>query len=275
LNAQDARLAIALPAERAGVRIHEDALHLLADASAGYPYFIQRYAASAWNRREGTDITRADAERIIPLVRHSIETNLYVEPFNALAPTQYRYVLALAELGPGAHPVREIAAAMGATSEETSSTRRHLLRKNIVFSPTGGMLEFAIPFAEEYVRDHREIFEQRAAPFSLTQWMRKAVVRGEDLVLQQMGRPPTFTSVEKFQGRVLETIGPFTVVGNESGYFQLYENAKLYKPVEIGQTAFFLRLESGQIVVRSTKERDRGHLRMIGGEREAQGMELG
>jgi hypothetical protein len=53
-----------------------------------------------------------------------------------LSPRERAFVIALAELGPGPHALR-----------------------NVVFSPRAGMLQFRIPLAEQYISNNREQYE--------------------------------------------------------------------------------------------------------------------
>jgi hypothetical protein len=82
--------------------------------------------------------------------------------FRRLTPRECAYVLALAELGPGAHTSREIAERFGTTSETLSSIRNQLVKKDVLYSPVSGMAEFRIPLTERYVLDHKPELELRA-----------------------------------------------------------------------------------------------------------------
>jgi transposase-like protein len=68
----------------------------------------------------------------------------------------------VADLGAGAHTVQEIAERFGATSEQLSSIRNQLVKKDVLFVPNAGMVEFRIPLSDRYVAAHRKDLERRA-----------------------------------------------------------------------------------------------------------------
>ncbi len=163
LDRQQTRDAIGKPIRDAGHRIRETALEALAEETAGYPFFIQEYASAAWMHHRNTTITEGDVEAIVPGVRNLLDSSLYNGHFRALTPRECGYVLALSDLGAGSHTVREIAESLGSTSERLSSIRNRLIKKDVLFVPSVGMVEFRIPLTDRYVRRHRTELERRAA----------------------------------------------------------------------------------------------------------------
>ncbi len=155
--------AIALPATARGVAFEADALERLVAETAGYPFFIQEYASAAWVEHRGDRVTLADIERIEPGVRILLEASFYDARFRRLTPREVRYTLAMVDLGAGPHTVTEIATHLGATSEALSSTRNQLVKKDLIFTPAAGLVEFRMPLTERYVARHRADLERRAA----------------------------------------------------------------------------------------------------------------
>jgi AAA ATPase domain len=154
--------AIAAPAKERGVIFERPALARLVTETAGYPFFIQEYASAAWFQHNGFRVTLRDVEAIAPGVRMVLESSFYDERFRRLTPRECDYVLAMADLGDGPHTVGEIAARLGSTSEVLSSVRNQLIRKDVVFAPAGGSLEFRMPLTDQYVERHRDELERRA-----------------------------------------------------------------------------------------------------------------
>ena len=107
-------------------------------------------------------MTLRDVEAVVPGVRRVLEDSFYDERFRRLTPRECDYVLAMAALGEGPHTVGEIATRLGATSEILSSIRNQLIRKDIVYAPAGGSLEFRMPLTDRYIERHREALERRA-----------------------------------------------------------------------------------------------------------------
>jgi hypothetical protein len=159
LRGPEVAQAIRLPLERNGVTIEQAALDRLIDESAGYPYFVQRYASAAWTAHRGRSITLGDVEGIVPGVRTLIEKLFYRDPLENLSPRERMFAIALAELGPGAHELRAIASALGVGSMALGSTRTQLIKKGVIFSPRAAYLQFRIPLAERYIIDHRLDYE--------------------------------------------------------------------------------------------------------------------
>lgn len=163
LDAQQTRDAVGKPIRDAGHLIRENALERLAAESAGYPFFIQEYASAAWMQHRGKIITKEDVDAVLPGVRNLLDSSLYDGRFRTLTPRECAYVLAVADLGAGSHTVHEIAERLGSTSERLSSTRNQLVKKDVLFVPSAGMVEFRIPLSDRYVFAHRRELERRAA----------------------------------------------------------------------------------------------------------------
>jgi hypothetical protein len=151
--------AIRMPIERAGEHIDIAALDLLVERSAGYPFFVQKYASAAWNAHHRGRITLADVEGIIPGVQASIDKTFYRDALEALSPRERMFVIALFELGAGAHELRAVSSLLGVGSTALGSIRTQLIKKNVVFSPRAGAIQFRIPLAERYIADHRDEYE--------------------------------------------------------------------------------------------------------------------
>ena len=151
--------AIRLPIERAGSTIATEALDLLIENSAGYPYFVQKYASAAWSVHHHHRITLHDVESIVPGVRDGIEKQFYRRSLEGLSPRERMVVIVLAELGAGAHELRAVAGSLSVTSTALGSIRTQLIKKGIIFSPRAGTVQFRIPLAERYVIDHRDEYE--------------------------------------------------------------------------------------------------------------------
>ncbi len=112
------------------------ALDLLVQESAGYPFFVQKYASAVWNEHRNGKITRHDAEATIPGVRKLVEKTLYGGAFAGLTAREIVVALAVANLGPGAHAIGVVAKSLGTTSDTLGSIRSNLIKKDILFVPS-------------------------------------------------------------------------------------------------------------------------------------------
>jgi len=153
--------AIRKPLTDVGVTIDDGAVDLLVQESAGYPFFVQKYASAVWNKHRGGRITLHDAEATVPGVRKLVEKTLYGSAFAGLTAREIAVALAVADLGRGAHALGDVAKSLGTTSDTLGSIRSNLIKKDILFVPSSGMVQFRMPLADRYVLEHREDLETK------------------------------------------------------------------------------------------------------------------
>jgi len=153
--------AIRKPLTAVGITIEDRAVDLLVQESAGYPFFVQKYASAAWNKHRDSTITLRDAEATVPGVRKLLEKTLYGSAFAGLTAREVAVALAVAELGPGAHALGNVAKSLGTTSDALGSIRSNLIKKDVLFVPSSGMLQFRMPLADRYVLEHRDDLETK------------------------------------------------------------------------------------------------------------------
>lgn len=165
LNPPETSDAIARPARDHDTIFEEPALQALVDETAGYPFFIQEYAAAVWTRHEGSRISKELVDAIVPGVRRTIEQGLYEVVFRGLTPREIAYILALHKLGEGPQTVGAIAEALGVQSSSAiSSIRNRLIVKDVIVSPGPSLVEFRLPLSNRYIENHRSKFERIAGP---------------------------------------------------------------------------------------------------------------
>ncbi len=167
LAPDEARDAIRLPAQARGVAFDDEALAQLADETAGYPFFIQEYASVVWMATDGARITADAVSRIVPGVQADLDEQFYALRFNRLTPREVAYALALSDLGDGPHAVHTVAATFNARSQDLSSIRNQLIKKEVLFASAPGMIEFRMPLSARYVKRNRRTLERRASGVSL------------------------------------------------------------------------------------------------------------
>lgn len=167
LSLQEASDAIRLPAEARGVQFDSAALALIASETAGYPFFIQEYASVIWTTTSGPRITLNAVRAVIPGVQFDLDEQFYALRFKRLAPREVAYALALADLGDGPQAVHTLAAIFNARSQDLSSIRNQLIKKEVLFASAPGMIEFRMPLSARYVQRNRAALALRAAGVSL------------------------------------------------------------------------------------------------------------
>ena len=150
--------AVVRPARHVGVVWAPDALERLYEVSSGYPYFVQQYAAAAWTHARTKTIQRSVVDEIVPGIQTSLDNSLYKPLFDQLTPRELRFALALESLGEGAHRLDDVADRLDVpSSAELSSIRTQLAKKDVVFFPNRGMVEFRMPLTHEYIARHQEL----------------------------------------------------------------------------------------------------------------------
>ena len=93
-------------------------------------------------------------EVALPPAKALVEESYYRQPLDALTPREILFVVTLARLGPGEHPLNYIAEKLGTQSPTISSTRYRLIAKRIIATGKNGAVRFLTPLMDRYVRAH-------------------------------------------------------------------------------------------------------------------------
>ena len=161
LNAIDTRNALAIPLRERDVAIDDEALEILAHESAGYPFFVQEYGSAAWSVTDEQRITTHAIRTAVPGVRKLLDSSLYEPAFDALTAPELRYAFALARLGPGPHRVSDVAKAQDASADRINWIRNQLLKKDIIYVPAGGLVEFRLPLTDQFLLRNKDALSNR------------------------------------------------------------------------------------------------------------------
>ena len=156
LDHDDARAALADPAKARGVRYEPEALDKILEYSDRYPFFLQKYGRQVWRLADASPITGEIVEAAQPIVQADLDQSFFAFRISTATPREVEYMAAMAALGDGPQSVSEIAAKAGYTSSTAASPHRDaLLKKNLVWAPERGLLEFTAPlFADCLRRNH-------------------------------------------------------------------------------------------------------------------------
>jgi hypothetical protein len=153
LSAAEARTALVAPAGQHGVAYEQAAFELIVQASAGYPHFIQEYGRVLWNEVERSPIAAGDVEGARALIEEALDRRFFKDRFEMASDAEQRYLAAMADAGDG--PVRTAEAAARAGYKDSagaSVVREALLRKDLVYSPRRGLIDFTVPLFGAYLR---------------------------------------------------------------------------------------------------------------------------
>ena len=152
LSPEQARLAIVKPALEEGVEIEAAAIEAIVTRTQGYPYFLQEWGNHVWDVAAQSPITLADVEVASDRVIAELDQSFFGVRFDRLTPTEYHYVRAMAELGPGPHRSRDIAEALGREAPAVAPVRSRLIGKGMIWSPGYGDTAFTVPLFDEFMK---------------------------------------------------------------------------------------------------------------------------
>jgi hypothetical protein len=157
LTAEQSRLALMEPANRHGVTWEGPAARLLADAAAGYPYFVQVGGYEAWQAEtRETVIGPAAAARAIDAIRTRAD-RMFGDRWARLGPVQRQYIAAAAVIAldrdPAGISTGEVARLLGRQHRELSMARQALIDEHRLLRAAGqGRLQFSIPLFENWLQ---------------------------------------------------------------------------------------------------------------------------
>lgn len=148
--------AVAWPAAEKGVQVGHEAIAAIGRRTSGHPFFVQAFAREAWLTAVGTAITPDDVAAVALPVERALKRSFFAPVLDGLSPTELRFVRAVADAAPAA-TFAEVARRLGdpvrfdpATSR-LAPVRDELLARGVLSSPDGELLEFALPYFEQYV----------------------------------------------------------------------------------------------------------------------------
>ena len=151
LTDEEARIAIAKPANDEGVDVDDDALSRIVSETHGYPYFLQEWGKHSWETADESPITIKDVETASEIVIAALDESFFRVRFDRLTPLEKRYLRAMAELGPGPHRSGEIATLLKREVTSLAPTRSNLISKGMVWSPSHGDTAFTVPLFDQFM----------------------------------------------------------------------------------------------------------------------------
>jgi hypothetical protein len=158
LSDAEARVALVAPAALRGVEYEAAAVEMILESSQGYPHFIQEYGRVIWKEIDASPITAADVESAQALVADALDRRFFKDRFETASDAEQRYLAAMADLGDG--PVRTAAVSARAGYKDRASTsvlRESLLKKDLVYSPRRGLIDFTVPLFAGYLRSQHPL----------------------------------------------------------------------------------------------------------------------
>lgn len=152
LDRQPAEKAIRLPIEREGESIASGAVEAILHSTQGYPYFLQEWGKHSWDVARHSPIGTDDVSIAEVAAIAELDASFFRVRFDQLAPSEKRYLRAMAELGSGPHRSGDIADQLGVKVTTVAPTRNGLIRKGMLYSPSHGDTAFTVPLFDEFMK---------------------------------------------------------------------------------------------------------------------------
>ncbi len=143
--------ALVVPAIANDVTWDPEALALVSEAAAGYPYFLQVFGNLVWDYASHNPINMSDAEVGIIAARHELDVGFYGSRWERATPAQQTYLRAVAEGGDTPSTTAAIADRLGRRPSDVSVARDQLIKKGLLFAPDRGHIAFTVPGMAEFV----------------------------------------------------------------------------------------------------------------------------
>lgn len=155
LKAEDARAALAEPAEKLGISFDDRALDEVVRVTEGYPYFIQEWGSAVWDHARGPTITADDVREAGAEATRRLDESFFRVRLDRVTDAEQRYLRAMAELGRGEYRSGDVAKTLGKSTNAFGTIRDGLIRKGMIYNPKHGTLDFTVPLFDQFM--HRAI----------------------------------------------------------------------------------------------------------------------
>ncbi|MDR0944634.1 MAG: AAA family ATPase [Bifidobacteriaceae bacterium] len=153
LDTGDVAAALRATIEDGGRGVSDEALALMTDAVAGYPFMLQLVGYYTWRQATGEEIDVAAAEGGIPIARDRLGSAVLATALADVSPTDRAYVSAMAQ-DEGPSRTGEIADRLGFTAARAGQHRARLIAAGIIEPAGHGLVDLSLPFLRAYARAH-------------------------------------------------------------------------------------------------------------------------
>jgi hypothetical protein len=146
------RRALCVPAEQERVQFEDAAIEEIIARTQGCPYFLQEWGKHAWSEAEASPIKHEDALQATQVAVAELDASFFRVRFDRLAPSEKRYLRAMAELGPGPHRSGDVADLLGKKPSAVAPVRNRIISKGMAYSPAHGDTAFTVPLFDSFMR---------------------------------------------------------------------------------------------------------------------------
>ena len=155
LDNDAARAAIEKPLCGEGADISPEALDLILNRTAGYPFFLQEWGHHAWDTAPENRINLNDVKIAGDKALARLDHGFFRVRFDRLTRAEVDYVRAMAALGRGPYKVNDVALNLGKEPNALGPRRASIIRKGMIYSPSYGDIDFTVPLFDDFLRRTR------------------------------------------------------------------------------------------------------------------------
>jgi len=106
-----------------------------------------------WDEIDEPPITAAHVGVVHEIVEDNLDRGFFGPAFELATDAEQRYLIAIADLGDGPYKTVDAATAAGyASLGGASAVRDELIRKELIWSPRRGLIDFTVPRFAGYLR---------------------------------------------------------------------------------------------------------------------------
>ena len=130
----------------------EDAVVLIIQETAGYPYFIQEMCATIWERSDGRRITADDVAANIDETNRRLDKGFFLVRYNRCTTREQEFLQAMASCGELPCTIANVARAMGRKVTAISPFRAKLINKGLIYATGRGEVDFTVPRFDAFLK---------------------------------------------------------------------------------------------------------------------------
>jgi nucleoside-triphosphatase THEP1 len=148
----EVRQALETTITASGRRIATEDLRRLADATWGYPFFIQLVGYHVWRQSDSPMITADDITAGVAEARRRLGTTVHEYTVRGLSAADRAFLSAMA-LDDGPSKVHDLSQRLDRPASHVSVYRQRLIDAGVIQASDRGLVDFAVPYLREYIRD--------------------------------------------------------------------------------------------------------------------------
>jgi DNA polymerase III delta prime subunit len=152
LDREAADQALRAPAQEEDADFTDEALALMYDVTAGYPYFIQAYGKAVWDVAPRTPIAISDVQVASPEAEAELAVGFFGSRYERATPAEREYLRGIALAGSESVSTAAVAEVLGRKPQSLSPARDSLLKKGLIYSSERGQIAFTVPHFGRYLR---------------------------------------------------------------------------------------------------------------------------